>query len=62
MTRLNKLLKTMLHLKFNVALVRALIKKDVYFILKAKTMVGAFVLNLGRLHYSMQWIRTPRKK
>jgi hypothetical protein len=52
----------MLHLKFNVALVRALIKKDVYFILKAKTMVGAFVLNLGRLHYSMQWIRTPRKK
>jgi hypothetical protein len=52
----------MLHLKFNVALVRALVKKDVYFILKAKTTVGAFVLNLRRLHYSMQWIRTPRKK
>jgi hypothetical protein len=49
MTRLNKLVKTMLHLKFNVALVRALVKKGVYFILKAKTMVRVFVLNLGRL-------------
>jgi hypothetical protein len=53
MTRLNKLVKTMLHLKFNVVLVRAFIKKAMYFILKAKTMVGASVHNLRRLHYSM---------
>ncbi len=61
MTRLNKLVKTMLHLKLNVALVRPLAEKGVFYS-KGKTMVGAFVLNLGRLHYFMQWIRTPRKK
>jgi predicted transcriptional regulator YheO len=51
----------MLHLKLNVALVRPLAEKGVFYS-KGKTMVGAFVLNLGRLHYFMQWIRTPRKK
>ncbi len=58
MTWLNKLVKTMSHLKFNVALARALIKKGTHPIPKATKMVEAFVPNLGGLDYSMQWTRT----
>ncbi len=29
---------------------------------KARAMVGAYVPNLGRLHYSMQWTQTSRRK
>jgi hypothetical protein len=55
MTRLGKSVKIMPHLKFNVALDRAFIKKGTHSIPKVTTMVGAFVLNLEVLHYSMQW-------
>ncbi len=61
MTWLNKLVKTMSHLKFNVALARALIKKGAHSIPKATTMVGAFVPNLGGLDYSIQWTRTSTR-
>jgi hypothetical protein len=45
MTRLGKLAKTISHLKFNVALARALVKKGNSFTPKAITMVGACILN-----------------
>jgi hypothetical protein len=62
MTWFGKLAKTMSHLKCNVALTRALIKKGAHFIPKATTMVGAFVPNLGGLDYSMQWTRTSTRR
>jgi hypothetical protein len=43
----------MSHLKFNVDLVRALIKKGTHFTPKAITTIGAFISNLKGLHYSM---------
>ncbi len=50
-----KLTEIMSHLKFNVVLARALIKKGTHSTSKAKTMVGVSILNVEVLHYSMQW-------
>ncbi len=50
-----KSMEIMSHLKFNVALARALIKKGTQSTSKAKTMVGISILNVEVLHYSMQW-------
>jgi hypothetical protein len=63
MIPLGKWVKTMPHLKWNVALPRALRKKrGTHSIPKARAMVGAYAPNLGRLHYSMQWTQTSRRK
>jgi len=43
----------MSHLKFNVDLVRAFIKKGTRFTPKAATMVRAFISNPKGLHYSI---------
>ncbi len=45
MTQLGKLAETISHLKFNVALARALVKKGNHFTPKAITMLGACILN-----------------
>ncbi len=48
MTSFNEPMKAMSHLKFNAVLARTLKKKGTCFILKATTMVGAFVPNLAQ--------------
>jgi len=53
MTCLGKSTKAMSHLKFNMALTRAFMKKRTCFTPKATIMVGGFIPNLGGLHYSM---------
>jgi hypothetical protein len=45
MTPLGKLAKLISHLKFNVALPKALVKKGTRFIPKVITMVGACIVN-----------------
>jgi len=55
-------MKTMSHLKFNVDLVKALIKQGTRFTPKAITMAGAFISNPKGLHYSIYWIGTSRIK
>jgi len=46
-------MEAMSHLKLNVDLVKALIKKGMRFTPKATTMVEAFISNPKGLHYSI---------
>jgi hypothetical protein len=62
MTRLGKLVETISHLKFNVALARAFVKEGNCFTPKAITMVGACIMNPKGLGYSKQWTRTSRRR
>ncbi len=63
MTQPNKLVETMLHLKFKVVLVKTLIKKRCMFYSTSKTTIPrAFIPNPRWFHYSMQWIRTSTRR
>ncbi len=62
MAQFGKLVEAMPHLKFNATLVRAFIKEVVCSIPMTTTMLVVSVLNLGDLHYSMQWTWTLAKR
>ncbi len=52
----------MSHVKFNVDLVRALIKKGTRFTPKEITTIGAFISNLKGLHYFYVMDRSIKDK
>jgi hypothetical protein len=62
MTQPNKLVETMSHLKFNMVLARTHTKRCMFYSKSKTTMVGAFIPDPRGFYYSMQWIRTLRRR